>query len=60
MDGTEPKWATELKEMIREVVREEIALYMERTVRHRAWLPNGNAVPRFMTPRPAKREETPQ
>lgn len=55
----EPKWATELKEMIRDVVREEIALYMERTVRHRAWLPAGNTLPRFMTQRPARREETP-
>jgi hypothetical protein len=60
----EPKWATELREMIRQVVREEIALHMERTVRHRAWGPAGSSLPRFMTPRseprPASREETSQ
>ncbi|GHO99549.1 hypothetical protein KSF_095970 [Reticulibacter mediterranei] len=61
--STEPKWATELREMIRQVVREEIALHMERVVRHRAWLP-GSALPRLVTPshtsRSASREETPQ
>lgn len=52
--------AKDAEDLIRQVVREELALYMERTVRHRAWLPSGNSLPRFMTPRPANREETSQ
>jgi len=53
--------AKDAEDLIRQVVREEIALYMERTVRHRAWLP-GSTLPRLVTPRsesrPASREET--
>lgn len=51
--------AKDAEDLIRQVVREEIALYLERVVRHRSWLP-GSALPRLVTLKPASREETPQ
>lgn len=46
--NTESTWAAEFVEMIRQVVREEIALHMERSVRYRGWGPAKDTMPRFL------------
>jgi hypothetical protein len=40
--------AQDAEEFIRKLVREEIALHMERTVRYRGWGPAAATTPRFL------------
>lgn len=43
-----PTWIEVLEAMIREIVREEISLHMERVVRYRGWGPAKDTTPRFL------------
>jgi hypothetical protein len=40
--------AQDAEEFIRKLVREEIALHMERTTRYRGWGPAKDTLPRFL------------